>query len=170
MAAVPPRSAAAAIAWELRRKHRWGWIAAAAYLLVIGTIRLRMLQTGRQLTMGDAESFAMLVMVPLSWTYTYLLAVVTSGLSGDIAARQSLYPARMFTLPVGTRELAGWPMLYGAIVGALLWAAIRGLAVWPSDIEVPVVWPALLAMALLTWAQALTWMPYGLRGMRVVVT
>ena len=30
--------------------------------------------------------------------------------------------------------------------------------------------PALLAAVFLAWTQALTWMPYGLRGVRVIVT
>src|SRR5438128_4142125 len=61
-------------------------------------------------------------------------------------------------------------MLYGTMAMAVLWAATRLLAVWPSGIEVPSVWPALLAASLLAWTQALTWMPYGLPGLRVLVT
>jgi hypothetical protein len=33
---------------------------------------------------------------------------------------------------------------------------------------VPVFWPGVLAIVLLLWAQALIWMPYGMRGVRVV--
>src|SRR5207248_7491812 len=33
----------------------------------------------------------------------------------------------------------------------------------------PLGWPALLAAALLAWTQALTWMPDGLAGMRLIV-
>ena len=40
---------------------------------------------------------------------------------------------------------------------------------WPSGIDVPVIWPALLAAVFLAWTQALTWMPYGLPGLRVIV-
>jgi hypothetical protein len=40
---------------------------------------------------------------------------------------------------------------------------------WPSGVAVPVVWPALMATVLLAWTQALMWMPYGLRGLRVIV-
>jgi len=50
---------------------------------------------------------------PLTTTFMYCLAVFSYGLSGDLAARQSMYPARMFALPVTTTALAGWPMLYG---------------------------------------------------------
>jgi len=95
--------------------------------------------------------------------------VFSFGLTGDLAARQSIYPARMFALPVTTAALAGWPMLYGTAVMAILWLATRLFAVWPSGFDVPLIWPALLAAALLAWTQALTWMPYGLPGVRVVV-
>jgi polyhydroxybutyrate depolymerase len=99
----------------------------------------------------------------------YLIGVFTFGVAGDLAARQSMYPTRRFTLPVTTAALVGWPMLYGGLVMALLWLATRLLAVWPSGVAVPLIWPAVLAAALLNWAQALTWMPYPARGLRVVV-
>src|SRR5204862_84389 len=89
--------------------------------------------------------------------------------AGDLAARHSMYPARMFTLPVTNAALVGWPMLYGTAAMAILWLAVRLFAVWPSGIEIPVIWPALLAAALLAWTQALTWMPYGLPGVRLIV-
>ena len=100
----------------------------------------------------------------------YFLAVFSFGLTGDLAARQSMYPARMFTLPVTTAALAGWPMLYGTAAMAILWLATALLARWPWGIEVPLVWPALLAAVFLAWTQVLMWMPYGLRGLRVIVT
>ena len=164
------RSAAAAIAWEFRRKHRWGLIALAGYLLVIATIRLLTLERGQTIDFEDAESFALVVVVPITATFMYFLAVFSFGLSGDLAARQSMYPARMFTLPVSTAALAGWPMLYGTAAMAMLWLSTRLFAMWPSGVEVPVIWPALLAASLLAWTQALVWMPYPLRGLRVIVT
>src|SRR5207237_353942 len=86
------RSPAAAIAWEFRRRHRWGLLALLAYL-----------------------------------------AALAAGM-------------------------------------AALWFATRLLAVWPKGVAVPVVWPALLAASLMAWTQALTWMPYPLPGLRVMVT
>jgi hypothetical protein len=163
------RSPAAAIAWEFRQRHRWGLIALAGYLLVLATIRFLILGPGQHVDLDD-ESFALVVVVPPTATFMYFLAVFSFGLAGDLAARQSIYPARMFTLPVTTAALAGWPMLYGTVAMAVLWLATRLLAVWPSGADVPVIWPALLAAALLAWTQALTWMPYALPGLRVIVT
>jgi hypothetical protein len=156
-----------AIAWQFWRRHRRGLLAIAAYFAILALIRIIILDPGTHFTLDAAESFAMVVVVPLSATFMYCLAIFTFGLDGDIAARESMYPARMFTLPVSTTALTFWPMLYGAVVMALLWFATRLLAVFPAGMPVPVVWPALLAVVLLAWTQALTWMPYAWTGMRV---
>lgn len=162
-------SPAAAIAWEFRRRHRWGFIALGGYLIVLAAIKLLVVEMGRRINVDSDVSFALVVVVPMSATFTYFLAVFTLGLEGDLAARQSMYPARRLTLPVTTSALAGWPMLYGTLAMAALWAATRLLAVWPAGFAIPIVWPALLAASLLAWTQALTWMPYPLPGLRIVV-
>src|SRR2546423_984930 len=162
-------TAAAAIAWEFRHRHRWGLIALIAYMVILAAIKVVVLELGQRIVLHD-ESFAFVVLVPLTATFIYFLAVFTFGLAGDITARQSMYPARMFTLPVSTAALAGWPMLYGTTSMAMLWFATRLLAMWPWGEPVPVIWPALLAASLLAWTQALTWMPYALPGLRVIIT
>jgi len=164
------RSPAAAIAWEFRQRHRWGLIGVVAALLLIAAIKLVMFSPSKRVDFDDDLTFALFVMVPLAATSLYFLAVFSFGLAGDLAARQSMYPARMFTLPVTTSGLAGWPMLYGTVAMALLWFATRLLAVWPSGVDVPRIWPALFAASLLAWTQALTWTAYPLPGLRVIVT
>jgi len=162
-------SAARAIGWEFRQRYRWGLIALAGYFLVLATIKLLIPESSLTFNMDSGERFAVVVMVPLTATFLYVLTVFTFGLSGDVAGRQSMYPARMFTLPVSTTALTLWPMLYGAAAMAILWLATRFLAVWPSGFDIPVIWPALAAVSLLAWTQALTWMPYGLPGLRVIL-
>ena len=132
---------------------------------------IKLLIPGPSLTfnMDSAERFGVVVMVPLTATFMYVLTVFSFGLSGDVAGRSSMYPARMFTLPVSTTELVLWPMLYGSVTMVILWLATRFLAVWPSGVDIPVIWPALAAVSLLAWTQALTWLPYGLPGLRVIV-
>jgi hypothetical protein len=162
------RSPAAAIAWEFRQRHRWGFAAIAGYLLVLAAIKLVVVERGLLIDLDSLE-FGLVVTAPLGATSLYMLAVFSFGFSGDLAARQSIYPARMFTLPVTSGALAGWPMLYGAATMAILWAVTRLFAPWPPSVAIPVVWPALLAALLLAWTQALTWLPYGLTGLRVIV-
>ena len=164
------RTAAAAIAWELRTRHRWGLRALAAALAVMAALKVAIVVSGRAVTIDSAVAFALVDVVPLTTIFFYFLAMFSYGLAGDIAARPSMFPARLYTLPVTTAALAGWPMLYGTSAMAILWGLARLLAVWPADVDVPMVWPGLLAASLLAWLQALTWMPYPLAGMRVIVT
>lgn len=163
-------SAARAIGWQFRRRHRLGVIGLTVYFVVLGAIKLIVLSAGSAIRLDSPESFGFVVVVPLAATFTYLLAVFSFGLSGDLAARQSIFPSRMFTLPVTSAALAGWPMMYGTVMMAILWAATRLFALWPSDVTVPTLWPALLAASLLAWTQALTWTAYPVVGLRVIVT
>jgi len=163
------RSPAAAVAWEFRQRHRWGLVAIVVYLIVLAAIKLIILAHDFPIDFDSAETFALVFVVPISSSVTYFIAVFTFGLDGDLTARQSMYPARMFTRPVSSAALAWLPMLFGSAVSVILWTVTRLLALWPSSIEVPVVWPGFLAVVLLAWAQALTWMPYGLPGVRVII-
>lgn len=160
------RSPAAAVAWELHHRQRWYLMALAAYVLVLGLIKPLYLGPEQTLDLGDG--FAAFAIVPFSVTFMYCIAVFTFGMTGDLAARQSIYPSRMFTLPVSTAALAGWPMLYGAATMATLWLVVMVLARWPWQMELPVVWPAFLGAVVLAWMQVFTWMPYGIRGLRVI--
>jgi hypothetical protein len=165
------QSPAAAIAWEFRARHRWGMLGVIVYLIILAAIKAAGIARGVPLYTDSSEAFAFMVMVPLSSAVTYFLAVFTFGLDGDLAARQSMYPSRRFTLPATTTALAFWPMLYGSAAMVTLWLALRTLATWPTGIiQVPWVWPALLAMSLLAWTQALTWMPYPVAGLRIIAT
>lgn len=169
------RSPALAIAWEFRQRHRWGLIAVAGYVLVLGTIRLFEFESSQPINLDGSENvpgmtprFAATVVVPLTSAFLYCLAVFSFGFAGDVAARRSMYPARMFVLPVSSAALAGWPMLYGTAAVASLWLATTRLALWPSGVDVPLIWPAAFAAVFLAWTQVLTWMPYGLPGLRVL--
>ena len=104
------RSPALAIAWEFRQRHRWGFIALAGYLLVLATFKLLIPGPGLTFNMDSAERFGVVVMVPLTATFMYVLTVFSFGLAGDVAGRPSMYPARMFTQAkgaAGTARAAG---------------------------------------------------------------
>jgi len=162
------RSPALAIGWEFRQRHRFALIALGGYGLAFAALRLLIFGPEQVFRLDPPNGTAGAVIAPVSVAFFYLLAVFSFGLGGDIGARQSMFPARMFTLPVTTRALAGWPMLFGATAMASLWLVTATLVRWSWDLELPLVWPALLAAVFLAWTQVLTWMPYGLPGLRVV--
>jgi hypothetical protein len=166
---VTTRSPAAAVGWELWRPHRWGFAAVAFYLVALAAVKLLALASGPPIAFDSPMRFALAVIAPLGATSFYLLALFSFGFSGDLAARQSIFPSRLFTLPVTSAALARWPMLYGSATMATVWLVLRLTAPWPSGIVIPVLWPTVLAVVLLSWTQALTWMPYGLPGLRVIV-
>ena len=175
-------SPALAIAWEFGHRLRQGLIVLAAYAIVMGTIMLLRHNLGQSIRLEDGEDMAALVIVPVTTTFMFFLGMFSFGFAADLSARESIYPARMFTLPVTTRALAGWPMFYGAAAMMILLLTAERFLTWetsgalgrfkiqPWGIEAPVIWPAMLAAVFLAWMQALTWMPYGLRGLRLIVT
>jgi poly(3-hydroxybutyrate) depolymerase len=160
-------SAAAAFAWEFSRRLRVGVIALAGYLLVLAAVQFL---APRPLIRADHELLlAFTVTIPLFGAFMHFLGVFTYGLAGDLAARQSMYPARMFTLPVPTGALAGYPMLYGALAVAGLYVVANLVAFRPAGLDFPVAWPPLFLAVFLAWMQVFTWMPYGLPGIRAVI-
>src|SRR6185312_16162909 len=114
---------AAAIAWEFRQRYRWGLVALVVYLTVLAAVKLVILRHNAPIDFDSAATFAFVFVVPFSAYFTYFIAVFTFGFDGDLAARQSMYPGRMFTRPVSSAALAGWPMLFGAAVSVFLWIA-----------------------------------------------
>src|SRR3989454_5996746 len=163
-------SPALAMGWEFRRRHLWALIAMAGYLLPRAARKLLSLGPMEPIGLDPPDGRAAVVIPPLTATYVYLLAAFSFGLAGDLGARPSIYPARMFALPLRTAALVGWPMLYGPAAVAILWLVTALSARWPWGVELPLIWPALLAGVFLAWTQALMWMPYGLPGLRAIVT
>jgi hypothetical protein len=161
------RSPAAAFRWEFGARHQWVLIALAIYLVTLGgIIKPLVLGPGAKVRFGDG--FIGFGLVPFSFAFMYFIAVFSFGLNGDLAGRASIFPSRLFTLPVPTAALARWPMVYGGAAMMLLWFGTAIVARWPLGLELPLVWPALLGAVVMAWTQALTWMPYGLRGIRVI--
>jgi hypothetical protein len=50
-----------------------------------------------------------------------------------------------------------------------LWVIASIIVRWPLGLELPIVWPGLLLSVVLAWTQVFMWMPYGFRGLRVVL-
>jgi hypothetical protein len=160
------KAPALAIGWTIWRRHRWGLTATAgcmAAVVAASTVARAVLDP------ADALQACGIAVAPLTACALYLAAVFAHGFETDLVTAGTAFPARMFTLPVRTTALAGWPMAYGAAALALLWLVAAGLILRPAGLDAPLWWPALMAAAVLAWVQALVWWPFGLAWVRLVV-
>ena len=78
----------------------------------------------------------------------------------DLGSKGSVFPAHMLVLPVRTRTLVGWTMLYGTAIHAGLWVLLAATVLRPGGIDAPLVWPAVVLSALGAWVQAIAWSPF----------
>jgi len=145
-------------------------LALAAYMVAFYVIQGLIVGPGHPIRLAPPNGLAAVLVVPMTFAGFYFIGIFTFGLSGDLAARESIYPRRLFTLPLTNAALAGWPMLYGCAAMSSLWFVAAAVArIVGADVAVPWIWPMLFCAATIAWMQALTWMPYGVRGLRVVL-
>src|SRR5205809_4070499 len=97
-----------AIGWSLWRRHRWGLLAVLGYVLTAVTASAVL---PGQFAPQYGGLIAVLLAMPLMWTGFYLMGVFSYGFEADVNARQSCFPPGLFTLPVPTAALAGWPLV-----------------------------------------------------------
>ncbi|HUT89744.1 MAG TPA: hypothetical protein VMY37_09625, partial [Thermoguttaceae bacterium] len=155
-------SPAIGVRWQLWRRHRWWFVAGVAYFAEVFTL-CHALPSGMAFV-----PFKFAMSLPLLAGLALLMAAFAYATDADVAGKESAFPARMFTLPMTTRALVGWPMLYGTVAIALGWLAVASLVLRPGGMNAPLWWPAVLAAGCLAWVQALAWRPFGLPGLRMV--
>jgi hypothetical protein len=136
---------------------RWGAAATLMYLIALSVAA----------NFAPAEPMVMAVGL-LMCGIAHLLHVFTLG-PADFGVKSSGFPANMFVLPLQTRALTGWPILYGAITFALLWVLVVYLVLIPIGFSPPVLWPAAIAAASAGWVQAISWTPFPTPFARVPV-
>jgi hypothetical protein len=107
--------------------------------------------------------------IPLAGAVVVLAALFSYGEQADIAACESCYPRRSFTLPLRSVALAGWPLVIGAAVLALFWLVLAALILRPAGVPVPVLWPVVFLAALQAWLQALMWWSYPVPFLRILL-
>lgn len=150
-----------ALAWELYARRRAALLLAAAYtaLLPLGVYLL----DGRDLDLVGAGFIGFLVFpVPV------FVAAVCLGGGGPLEGRPSLFPRRLFRLPVPAWALVAAPLALATVVpvvagSAVVWALSRR-----HGVDVPLLWPGMLAAASVVWLQALCWSPFPLPWLRPV--
>jgi hypothetical protein len=78
----------------------------------------------------------------------------------DLGVRSSGFPPHMRTLPLSTRAMVGWPMLFAAATFGLLWMLPAGFIFKPAGFLLPVFWPAAVFASICLWVQAVGWTPF----------
>jgi hypothetical protein len=159
-----------AVLWEVWKRHRWVLIASTVWFLAVWSLCHALsdgLIFGVDLFVHEHAIFFMLLLA-ISPLLCGLLPLFAYGCDADIASKESTFPTRMFTLPLTTRALVGWPMLYGTVAIALAWLAVASFILRPGGMDLPLWWPSVLLASCLAWVQALSWRPFGLAGLRMV--
>jgi hypothetical protein len=156
-----------AMLWQIWRGWRWGLVAGWAYLL-LAAVAVRLLpDVLRHTHPGDITlpKAGQLLAFPCTFILIHLL-VVFSITGADIKERG--YWSTMFVLPVRTRTLVAWPMIWGCLALGSGWLFIAVLILRPTGNAVPLVWPVAALAAGLTLLQALSWTPVAQNWLSIV--
>jgi hypothetical protein len=151
------------LAWHLWRRHRLGFSVITAYL-VVEVIAAQTVP----LSVWSKESSAASAAIPLVMIAMYLMAVFVNS-DADFANTSSGYPSYLFTLPLRTRDLALWPMMFGMASVSLLYIAVASLIFVPRGIHAPLWWPAAMLASTVACLQAIMWSPIALPYLRAVL-
>src|SRR5262245_728087 len=145
-------NAALGITYPLWLKTRWivgGMLIYIALTVIVSRVEL-FAEAREQAVCG-----ALLPLIAMAWI---LNALIFSP--ADLGAKGSAFPTHMLVLPVRTRALVGWPMVYGAALITSLWLLLAVSLLIPAGIPVRLILPAAILMAVTTWTQAIAFSPF----------
>ena len=159
---------AQAMLWQIWRGWRWGLILGWAYMLVAAVLARLLPDLLRRTPAGEA--FLSHAALELSLPCAFLLIHLAAAFSltgADLKERG--YWKTMFVLPVRTRTLVAWPMIWGSLALGCVWLFIACFIVRPMGNTVPLVWPIAALAAGLTLLQALSWLPLEQTWLRIII-
>jgi hypothetical protein len=105
--------------------------------------------------------------IPLIGIFSYVLnATIFAQEPGNLA---SSYPRHMLVLPVRTRSLVFWPMLFGSLIGVSLLVVTVKIVYRSSGVAIPIGLPALALVTIVCWFQAIAWFPLKVRPIRALI-
>ena len=171
------RSPIQAIVWEMWAAHRRAWMAIAAIFCCSAIVFRAAGSVARKsdllcaICVISAELMLILLMLAINFT--------------EVNSRKGYagFPQRLFVLPVRTRWLVGWPMVFGVVcvVGIYIaWAVVvlrplvagqidKAAAAGVVNFATIVRWPAVLLATGVVLFQAIVWCLSGFRLARLVV-
>lgn len=141
-----------AVAWHIWTQHRSGFKISAVSLLLMVLLWPPILRA------FDSPAVFVLASIPVVLVAAYLTnSLLFADEPGDLS---SGYPRRMFTLPVSTRTLAFWPMLFTIVAVVGLWLIIAVLIYQRGGYRPPLILPALAFAVVIAWCQAVSWVAF----------
>lgn len=154
-------SAFRALIWELLARRGWPLVA-----LLAGSVFLP-LSVWLVGPIPDLLGFGFLLLLIPGIAF---VGDVSLGSDGPLTARASLFPRRLFRLPVSAWCLGAAPLVLGTLVlgGVVVVLTLALTALRPGVTPSVGVWPGLLVAVGVAWIQALTWSPFPLPWLRVV--
>lgn len=158
-----PILALTGLAW---RRHRWPLLACVPVWLTYALLA-RLLAPGQEV--GLMTAFVGVTVAPVMAVVLAVVACIFAFVgNAAIEARESAYPAGLFTLPVATRTLVFWPMLQGSVAVAAVTSAWTA-GIWSFGAGGQLTWlPAGLAAVGMAWLQAAAWRPYPAAFLRLL--
>ncbi len=105
--------------------------------------------------------------VPLVFIFTYVLnSTIFAQETGSLA---SSYPRHMLVLPVKARSLVLWPMLFGSLIAVSLLVVTVKIVYRSSGLQIPLGLPTLAVVVIVSWFQAIAWIPLKARQVRALI-
>ncbi len=144
-------SPALAIGYGIWVRHQTGFMVCAAGLATMALFY--------PLLFAYSAAYATLIAstIPLIAIFTYVLnATILAQEPGSLA---SSYPRHMFVLPVTCRSLVFWPMLFGSAIAVFLILVTVKIVYRSSGLEIPLALPTLGLVVIVSWFQAIAWLP-----------
>jgi hypothetical protein len=157
-----------AILWQTWQSWRWGFVLGTAYLIMAaGLAHWLPGVLSRTLT---REAFLPNLGTQLALPSAFMmihLAAVFSLTGADLKERG--YWRVMFALPVRTRTLVAWPMIWGSLALGCIWLFVAIFILRPTGQAVPLVWPLVALAVGLSLMQAVSWMPVEQQWLSIVI-
>jgi hypothetical protein len=158
-----------AMLWQIWRGWRWGLIAGWAYLLVAAVVAHMPSIILPYTSFGEnaLSKVGQVLAMPCMFILIHLMAVFTLPGAHDLKTKG--YSPKMFVLPVRTRTLVAWAMIWGSLYLGCVWLFTATLILRPTENIVPLVWPIAALAVGLTLLQALQWMPLAQNWLGIVI-
>src|SRR5262245_10319975 len=162
-------SPAQAVLWQIYWRARWGFAAAALFLLLAITLT-HLLPRHWTIHVDPMENVPVVGwFFGITCLWANFIVMTAFGMS-SAESRNLTFTKHMFVLPVRTSTLVAWPMFSGCLTVAVIWLINALLVFRASGIAAPLWYPAAAFALLLATFQALAWTPFAQRWLHIGLT